>query len=56
MLTAFDRRRKFLHAEELNKIPGISCLLAQGAFYLFPNIAKLGLPDQEFCARLLDKA
>ncbi len=38
MLTAFDRRRKFLHAE-LNKIPGISCLLAQGAFYLFPNIA-----------------
>ncbi len=54
MLTAFDRRRKFLHAE-LNKIPGISCLLAQGAFYLFPNISKLGLPDQEFCARLLEK-
>jgi aspartate aminotransferase len=54
MLTAFDRRRKFLHAE-LNKIPGISCLLAQGAFYLFPNIAKLGLQDQDFCARLLEK-
>jgi len=54
MLTAFDRRRKFLHAE-LNKIPGISCLLAQGAFYLFPNIAKLGLKDQDFCARLLEK-
>src|SRR5688572_13346568 len=26
MMTAFDRRRKFLHAE-LNKIPGITCLL-----------------------------
>jgi aspartate aminotransferase len=54
MLTAFDRRRKLLHAG-LNKIPGISCLLAQGAFYLFPNIAKFGLKGQDFCARLLEK-
>jgi aspartate aminotransferase len=54
MLTAFDRRRKFLHTE-LNKIPGVSCLLAQGAFYLFPNISSFGLKDQEFCARLLEQ-
>ncbi len=54
MLTAFDRRRKNLHAE-LNKIPGISCLLAQGAFYLFPNISSFGLKDTEFCGRLLEK-
>jgi aspartate aminotransferase len=54
MLAAFDRRRKALHAA-LNGIPGISCLLAQGAFYLFPNISKFGLPDQEFCAQLLEK-
>lgn len=54
MLTAFDRRRKFLHAE-LNKIPGISCVLSQGAFYLFPNISSFGLKDQEFCAQLLEK-
>jgi aspartate aminotransferase len=54
MLAAFDRRRKFLH-QELNKIPGISCLLAQGAFYLFPNISKFGLSSQEFCTRLLEK-
>jgi aspartate aminotransferase len=54
MLVAFDRRRKFLHGE-LNKIPGVSCLLAQGAFYLFPNISKFGLSSQEFCARLLEK-
>jgi len=54
MLVAFDRRRKFLHAE-LNRIPGVSCLLAQGAFYLFPNIAKLGLKDQDFCTQLLDQ-
>ena len=54
MLAAFDRRRKFLHSE-LNKIPGVSCLLAQGAFYLFPNISSFGLNDKEFCARLLDQ-
>jgi aspartate aminotransferase len=53
MLGAFDRRRKLLHAE-LNRIPGISCLLAQGAFYLFPNISSFGLKDQDFCERLLD--
>ena len=54
MLTAFDRRRKLLHAE-LNKIPGITCLLAQGAFYLFPNISSFGLKDTEFCAKLLEQ-
>jgi len=54
MKTAFDRRRKHLHAE-LNKIPGISCLLAGGAFYLFPNISSFGLKDAEFCAKLLEK-
>src|SRR5690606_12023532 len=53
MMSAFDRRRKFLHAE-LNKIPGVRCLLAQGAFYLFPNISLFGLKDQDFCSRLLD--
>ena len=53
MLESFDRRRKYLHAE-LNKIPGITCQLAKGAFYLFPNISKLGVPSQDFCARLLE--
>jgi aspartate aminotransferase len=54
MLAAFDRRRKNLHAG-LNQIPGISCLLAQGAFYLFPNISSFGLKDTEFCAKLLEQ-
>jgi aspartate aminotransferase len=54
MLAAFDRRRKFLHAE-LNKIPGVSCLLAEGAFYLFPNVSSFGLKDLDFCNRLLDQ-
>jgi aspartate aminotransferase len=54
MLAAFDRRRKFLHAG-LNRIPGISCLRAEGAFYLFPNISRFGLKDVDFCNRLLDE-
>lgn len=54
MKAAFDRRRKFLHAE-LNKIPGVTCLLAGGAFYLFPNISSFGLKDADFCAQLLEK-
>ncbi|MFM8617182.1 MAG: pyridoxal phosphate-dependent aminotransferase [Opitutaceae bacterium] len=54
MLAAFDRRRKSLHAE-LNRIPGITCLLAEGAFYLFPNISSFGLKDIDFCNRLLDE-
>jgi aspartate aminotransferase len=53
MLAAFDRRRKFLHTE-LNKIPGVKCLLAEGAFYLFPNISSFGLSSVEFCSRLLE--
>jgi len=54
MLTAFDRRRRFLHAE-LNKIKGVECLLAEGAFYLFPKIASFGIPSNDFCARLLEQ-
>ncbi|KXU36674.1 aspartate aminotransferase [Cephaloticoccus primus] len=55
MLEKFDQRRTFLHAE-LNKIPGIKCLLSQGAFYLFPNISSFGIEDRIFCERLLDEA
>jgi aspartate aminotransferase len=54
MLVAFDRRRKFLHAE-LNKIAGVRCLLAEGAFYLFPNISSFGLTSDDFCQRLLEQ-
>jgi aspartate aminotransferase len=54
MLTAFDRRRRYLHAE-LVKIPRMSCLLAEGAFYLFPNVTRFGLTSQAFCEQLLDQ-
>jgi aspartate aminotransferase len=52
-LAEFDKRRRFAH-QKLNSIPGISCVNARGAFYLFPNISKLGLKSSEFCAKLLE--
>jgi aspartate aminotransferase len=52
-LTEFDKRRRFAHAK-LSSMPGISCVNAKGAFYLFPNISKTGLKSSDFCARLLE--
>jgi aspartate aminotransferase len=52
-LAEFDRRRSYAH-KKLNSIPGVSCVNAKGAFYLFPNIAGTGLKSTEFCARLLE--
>jgi aspartate aminotransferase len=52
-LAEFDRRRRFAW-EALNRMPGISCVNARGAFYLFPNISGTGLKSTEFCARLLE--
>jgi len=53
-LKEFDKRRTFAW-NKLNSIPGISCVKAKGAFYLFPNISKTGLRSIDFCARLLEK-
>lgn len=55
MVRAFDERRKYI-VGRLNTIDGISCLMPDGAFYVFPNISKLGLGSVTFCKRLLDEA
>jgi aspartate aminotransferase len=54
MLAAFDRRRRLLYAG-LTAIPGLSCVLAHGAFYLFPNISSFGMTSLEFCGALLER-
>jgi aspartate aminotransferase len=54
MLEVFDARRLRL-LEGLRAISGVECARAQGAFYLFPNIEKLGLTDSEFAARILEE-
>ena len=55
MVKAFDARRKVV-VEELNKLPGVSCVEPGGAFYAFPNITRTGLKAKEFEKRLLDDA
>lgn len=53
-LAEYARRRSYAH-QRLNGMPGVSCVNAKGAFYLFPNIGRLGLGSTEFCARLLEQ-
>ena len=53
-LAEYSKRRAYAW-KKLNTIPGISCVNSRGAFYLFPNIARLGLGSSDFCARLLEE-
>ena len=53
-LAEYDKRRRYAHAK-LNTMPGITCVNAKGAFYLFPNVSNTGLKSAEFCARLLEQ-
>ena len=54
-LSEFSKRR-LVAFDKLNAIEGISCVNAQGAFYLFPNISGTGMKSAEFCERLLAEA
>src|SRR5205085_9115798 len=40
MVGEFDRRRRFI-VDALNAIPGVRCVMPQGAFYAFPNVSGL---------------
>jgi aspartate aminotransferase len=54
-VSEYQRRRDFF-VSGLNAIPGISCQVPQGAFYVFPNVKSFGLTSTEIAARLLDEA
>ena len=53
MVAEFDRRRVQM-VNRLEKLPGISCLLPLGAFYVFPNISALF--SKKYKGRLLKTA
>ena len=55
MLTAFRERRDYL-VGALNEIPGVSCRMPDGAFYVFANISSFGIPSMELAEQLLDTA
>ena len=55
MRQAFDERRRII-VEELNAIPGISCVTPKGAFYAFPNITGTGMSAKNLESLLLNRA
>jgi aspartate/methionine/tyrosine aminotransferase len=55
MVTAFEARRQVV-VEELNALPGVSCIDPGGAFYAFPNITGTGIPAKELEIKLLEEA
>jgi aspartate/methionine/tyrosine aminotransferase len=54
MVDEFDKRRKIV-VEELNRLPGFSCIMPKGAFYAFPNITKTGFKAKDLASTLLEK-
>ena len=56
MVSTFDERRKTI-VDGLNDLPGISCVMPKGAFYVFPNISGTQWPDAfEFSEELIKQA
>jgi aspartate aminotransferase len=51
----FDMRRNYMF-DRISKIPNITAVKPQGAFYVLVNISQLGLTSQNFADRLLSKA
>ena len=52
MRTEFMGRRELI-VEGLNAIPGVSCVMPHGAFYVFPNVSSFGRPSAEIATHLL---
>jgi len=54
MVDEFDRRRKTI-VSGLNSIKGMSCKMPRGAFYVFPNVKKLGMNSRDIMMKLLNQ-
>ena len=54
MVAAFKERRDLL-CEGLGRLPGFSCGVPEGAFYLFTNIAETGWPAKRLADRILEE-
>src|ERR1051326_4370425 len=55
MRDEFNMRRNYMF-DRITKIPNITAVKPQGAFYILVNISQLGLSSQNFADRLLSKA
>ena len=55
MMNAFRERREVI-VNGLNELPGVSCVMPGGAFYVFPNIKGTGMTSAEAEAFFMDRA
>jgi aspartate/methionine/tyrosine aminotransferase len=55
MVAEFRRRRDAI-VKGLNEIPGFSCTVPAGAFYVFPNVTETGVPSRDLANMLLNDA
>src|SRR5262249_58754053 len=55
MVAEFKRRRDII-VDGLNALPGVTCRSPRGAFYVFPNVKKLGRPSADVASQLLNDA
>jgi aspartate/methionine/tyrosine aminotransferase len=55
MVAEFTARRDVM-VDGLNRLPGITCKMPDGAFYVFPNITGTGVGAAELQGKLLDQA
>lgn len=55
MKAEYRERRDYL-VKEINSIPGLSCHLPEGAFYIFVNVAGLGISGEEAQEYFLSEA
>ena len=55
MVNEFKKRRDLI-VSGLNQIPGISCVLPKGAFYVFPNVKEVGIDCNKLADYLLNNA
>jgi aspartate/methionine/tyrosine aminotransferase len=55
VVAEYERRRDVLVAG-LNEIPGVTCRLPQGAFYVFPNVTAFGRSSDWLANYLLEEA
>ena len=53
MREQYDMRRRLI-VDGLNRI-GLPCFEPEGAFYVFPSLAKTGMDSETFCERLLQE-
>ncbi len=50
------RHRRDLVVAGLNALPGVSCRVPRGAFYVFPDVSQVPIPPQQLADRLLEEA